>query len=133
MAEAISERSVNGPRRRLAELLKLADVEVYGSRPWDMRVNDERLFRRVLAQGALGLGEAYMDGWWDSGQLDDLFARVLRARLQEKIVLTFSDATEIAKSLILNRQTRSRAAESVRRHYDIGNDLYQRMLDRRML
>ena len=133
MAEAISERSVNGPRRRLAELLKLADVEVDGSRPWDMRVNDERVFRRVLAQGALGLGEAYMDGWWDSGQLDDLFARVLRARLQEKIVLTFSDAAEIAKSLILNRQTRSRAAESVRRHYDIGNDLYQRMLDRRML
>jgi cyclopropane-fatty-acyl-phospholipid synthase len=133
MAEAISERTVTGPRRRLAELLKLADVEVDGSRPWDMRVNDERVFRRVLAQGALGLGEAYMDGWWDSGQLDELFARVLRARLQEKIVLTFSDAAEIAKSLLLNRQTRSRAAESVRRHYDIGNDLYQRMLDRRML
>ncbi|MCA1827496.1 MAG: cyclopropane fatty acyl phospholipid synthase [Myxococcales bacterium] len=132
MAEAIQTES-SARRRRLAELLRQADVEIDGSRPWDMRVHDERLFRRVLAQGALGLGEAYMDGWWDSPQLDELFAKVLRARLHEKIVLTFTDAAEIAKSLILNRQTRTRAAESVRRHYDIGNDLYQRMLDKRML
>jgi cyclopropane-fatty-acyl-phospholipid synthase len=132
MAEAIQhEPSV--ARRRIAELLKLADVEVDGSRPWDVKVHDERFFRRVLAQGALGLGESYMDGWWDCDQLDELFARIVRARLQEKIVLTLSDAAEIAKSLILNRQTKSRAKDSVRRHYDIGNDLYKRMLDKRML
>src|SRR4051812_44582311 len=98
MAEAIQGES-SGVRRRLSELLKQADVAVDGARPWDLRVHDDRFFRRVLAQGALGLGESYMDGWWDAEQLDETFAHVLKARLQEKIVLTFGDAAEIAKSL----------------------------------
>jgi hypothetical protein len=33
------------------------------------QVNDERMFQRVLARGTLGLGEAYMNGWWDCDQL----------------------------------------------------------------
>jgi hypothetical protein len=57
-------------RTRVAALLAEADVRLDGSRPWDLQVRDPRLFARVLAQGSLGLGEAYMDGDWDSDSLE---------------------------------------------------------------
>jgi cyclopropane-fatty-acyl-phospholipid synthase len=132
MAEALSPTSEGGPQRRITDLFKLADVEIGGSRKWDLRVNDDRFFRRVLLGGALALGESYMDGWWDCDALDELFARVLRERIHDKVI-TLANAWEVAKALVVNRQSRERAAESVHRHYDIGNDLYRRMLDARML
>ncbi len=50
-------------RGRVEALLGLAGIRVNGESPWDIQVNDTRVFRRVLAQGTLGLGDAYMDGW----------------------------------------------------------------------
>ena len=52
-------------RAFVTELLKKADVEIGGERPQDITVHDERLFNRAIRYGTLGLGEAYMDGWWD--------------------------------------------------------------------
>jgi len=68
----------------IRELLTLAEVEVNGSHPWDIQVHDQRLYDRVLRDGSLGLGEAYMDGWWDAGALDEFINRVLRAQLGRK-------------------------------------------------
>ena len=118
-------------RRRITALFAQAGVEIDGRNAWDIRVHDERFFRRVLLQGALGLGESYMDGEWDCPALDQLFDRVLRARLHESVV-TVANAWEAAKELFLNRQSHRHAREGVQ-HYEIGNDLYQRMLDARML
>lgn len=39
---------------------------------------------RVLSEGSMGLGESYMDGWWDCAKLDDFFYRILRAGLHDK-------------------------------------------------
>jgi hypothetical protein len=71
--------------KALSELLAAADVRLDGSRPWDIRVNDERLFQRVLGHGSLGAGEAYMDGWWDCDQLDEMLTRVLRSNIEEHL------------------------------------------------
>ena len=71
----------------LARLLAPADVDVNGSRPWDIRIHDPGPQMR-LAQGSLGLGESYMDGWWDCESLDEFFCRVLRARLDEAVATT---------------------------------------------
>ncbi|MGH8322293.1 MAG: hypothetical protein ACRETD_00620, partial [Steroidobacteraceae bacterium] len=65
------ERAVN-------ELLVGTDIKINGSRPWDIRVHDERFFQRVLGQGTLGAGESYMDGWWDCEHLDEMLTRILR-------------------------------------------------------
>ncbi|HQT83137.1 MAG TPA: hypothetical protein PLW99_03245, partial [Candidatus Paceibacterota bacterium] len=56
-------------RAFIGGLLKKADVEIGGSRPQDITVHDERLFNRVIRFGTMGLGEAYMDGWWDANTL----------------------------------------------------------------
>jgi cyclopropane-fatty-acyl-phospholipid synthase len=119
-------------RRRVQDLLSLADIEIGGSRPWDLRVHDERFYRRVLAQGSLGLGESYMDGWWDCERLDEFFYRVLRADLEGEVKgwrLVF----DVVKATLLNLQKPSRAFHIGRRHYDIGNDLYRCMLDRNLI
>ncbi|GET26272.1 cyclopropane fatty acyl phospholipid synthase [Prolixibacter sp. NT017] len=121
-----------GFQEKLNELLQTADVKLNGSRRWDMQVHDERLYRRILAGGSLAAGEAYMDGWWDCEALGELFERLLRARLDEKIKARdwWWDAL-VAR--IFNLQKPSRAFQIGKRHYDTGNDLFRIMLDERMI
>src|SRR5215467_4378238 len=71
--------------RAVEELLCGTDIKINGSRPWDIRVHDERFFQRVLAQGTLGAGESYMDGWWDCEQLDEMLTRVLRSDIEDHL------------------------------------------------
>jgi cyclopropane-fatty-acyl-phospholipid synthase len=54
-------------------LLDQVDIKVDGSRDWDIRVLNEDFYARVLSQGSLGLGESYMDGWWECKNLDQFF------------------------------------------------------------
>jgi len=71
------------PPAILAELVAQAGVRFNGDRPWDIRVHDTRFFKRVLQQGSLGLGESYMEGWWDCKRLDIFFDKLLHAHLDE--------------------------------------------------
>jgi len=72
-------------RDRVAQLLAMAGVHVDGNAPWDMLAHDSRVHARVIAHGSLGLGEAYMDGWWDAEDLEGFLWRVLIARLDERV------------------------------------------------
>jgi cyclopropane-fatty-acyl-phospholipid synthase len=117
-------------RRRIQGVLEGADVRLDGDRPWDPRIHDERLFRRVLAHGSLGVGEAYMDGWWDCDRLDELYDRVLRARVDSR-VHPLVELAGTARARLWNLQRVARAGQIGRRHYDLGNDLFRAMLDRR--
>ena len=116
----------------VARLLEEADVRIGGGRPWDIHVHDQRFFRRVLAHASLGMGESYMDGWWDCAALDDMLARLLAARLDQR-VHTVDDAWTALRARLLNLQRGRRAWEVAERHYDLGNDLYQAMLGRRLV
>ena len=119
-------------RNRAEQLLREADIIIGGSRPWDIRVHNDGLYERVLSGGSLALGESYMDGWWDCERLDEFFYRIFTAGLNTR-VLTVMDLAHLLKSRIMNLQKKSRAYEIGERHYDIGNDLYEAMLDRRMI
>jgi cyclopropane-fatty-acyl-phospholipid synthase len=119
-------------RTRAEQLLALADVAINGDRAWDIRVHDERLYARVMAEGSLGLGESYMDGWWDCERLDEFIHHVLRADLDTRIE-PWKDALRVLRARLVNLQRPSRAFRIGRHHYDIGNDLFRLMLDRRMI
>jgi cyclopropane-fatty-acyl-phospholipid synthase len=123
----------NRSKEVVEELLRKAGVEINRGNPWDIRVKDERLYGRVLAQGSLGLGEAYMDGWWDAERLDQFIERVLSAGLAEEVRKDLKTAAKIAAAALLNRQTKRRAFIVGEEHYDLGNDLYEAMLDRRLV
>ena len=116
--------------RKVAEIAGLAGIRLNGSQPWDMRVLDDRFFQRAL-EGSVGLGESYMDGWWDAESLDEFFTRVRRAELYKQVA-ALSTVALVLKARLLNLQAQSRARQVAQEHYDIGTDLYEAMLDRSM-
>jgi cyclopropane-fatty-acyl-phospholipid synthase len=123
----------NGARAVIAELLAQARVTINGDKAWDIRVNNDDLFPRLLSGGALALGESYMDGWWDCEALDQFIDKILRANLEHQVQNKFRLAVHVLKSKLFNLQKASRAYQVGEKHYDIGNDLYRAMLDKRML
>jgi cyclopropane-fatty-acyl-phospholipid synthase len=114
------------------ELLDLAGIAVNGSRPWDIQVHEARFYDRVLQQATLGLGEAYMDGWWDCEAIDQFIDRALRASLDVKVRRNWRLLFQVMRSRLLNLQAPTKAFEVGERHYDLGNDLYRAMLDKRL-
>src|ERR1700730_15480588 len=112
--------------RRITEILSYAGIGVNGPEPWDIQVHDERFFNRALGEGSIGVGESYVDGWWDVQALDEFFTRFRRADLASK-VHDLKTALLIVKTRVLNLQTMQRAKQVAQEHYDLGNHLYQRM------
>jgi cyclopropane-fatty-acyl-phospholipid synthase len=117
---------------RAARLLEHAGILLDGSRPTDMRVHDERLYARVFSHGSLGLGESYMDGWWDSEDLPGLFTRVLGAQLDTELK-SLDTLLAHLKARFVNLQRGDHAFDIGRVHYDLGNDLFQAMLGKRLV
>ncbi|AWC79186.1 TPA: cyclopropane fatty acyl phospholipid synthase [Serratia marcescens] len=115
--------------RIVEEMLAEAGVAINGPRAWDIRVNNPALFKRILQEGSLGFGESYMDGWWECERLDMLFTRILQAGVDERLPKSLSDIARIAYARLFNRQSRKRAWQVGKEHYDIGNDLFRAMLD----
>ncbi|WP_373052090.1 cyclopropane fatty acyl phospholipid synthase [Thioalkalivibrio sp.] len=114
-------------RSQVTEILRSGGIEIGGDRPWDVRVHDERLYQRILAEGSLGAGEAYMDGWWDAERLDELFFRMLQARLDRRI-RTPAVLGPALLSRLGNAQSRRRSRRVAEQHYDLSNRLYEAML-----
>ena len=76
---------MNSAKDRINRLLILADVHTNRNQPWDMHVHDDRVYDRILAEGSLGLGESYMDGWWDSERVDQMVYRIITTNISERV------------------------------------------------
>ncbi|MFP1814874.1 cyclopropane fatty acyl phospholipid synthase [Lonsdalea quercina] len=111
------------------EMLSSADIAINGARPFDIQVKNPDLYKRVLREGSLGLGESYMDGWWECERLDIFFHRVLRAGLDNKLPKHVSDIARVLIARLTNLQSKKRAWIVGKEHYDLGNDLFSLMLD----
>ena len=116
----------------ISSLLQPAGIEVNGPNPCDPQVHNDGFYGRVLKHRHLGLGEAYMDGWWDCERLDDFIYRALRARLDQKIYSNPRMLLQFMMASMFNMQAKSRAFHIGEKHYDIGNDLFEVMLDKRL-
>lgn len=124
-----TRRGAGTPQAIAERVLAAADVTIGGSHPWDPVVHDAR----VLRHGALGLGESYTEGWWDCARLDMLFDRLLGADAERAGLGFWTNLRAGVSAVLLNRQRPERARRSVSLHYDTGNDLFEAMLDRRMV
>lgn len=118
------------------KILKDAGVEIDGPNPWDIKVNyqkttKEKLFSRIIRDGTLGVGESYMDNWWNSDDLEETYFRILRnARFQN--LFSFRNLIYFLKSRLMNFQSKDRSFQVGEQHYDLGNDLYTSMLGKTM-
>jgi cyclopropane-fatty-acyl-phospholipid synthase len=124
---------VSDRHRQLVEsILEGVDVAIDGDRPFDIRINDPAFFTRLLAEGSLGLGEAYMDGWWDCDELDEAIARVFRAGAQVRVPRNAKTLLYLLQARFLNRQNKRRAFIPAETHYDLGNEIFEATFDTRL-
>lgn len=120
-------------KKIIESLLDGTGIKINGDKPYDIQVHDKGFYSRVLRQGSLGLGESYMDGWWDCESLDQFFHRIISVDIKSKINGNLGILLQIAWRSILYMGKKAKAFEVGQRHYDIGNDLYCSMLDKRMV
>jgi cyclopropane-fatty-acyl-phospholipid synthase len=119
-------------RKRVEGMLAAADIRVGGDRPWDVHVVDPAIFERVAVDGMLGVGEGYMDGWWECEQLDEMICRAFKAGFHQDIrPLKYFLFT--LKARLHNMQRKARAFQVGQQHYDLSLKLYRSMLDERMI
>lgn len=117
--------------QQINQLLSKANVTINGSGAWDIKVHDDRFYQRVMSDGRLGLGESYMEEWWDVVALDQMFYKLLSTDLVQNI----KSKTYILGALqakLFNLQNIRRSFLSGKFHYDIGQELFECMLDKRL-
>jgi cyclopropane-fatty-acyl-phospholipid synthase len=120
---------MNIAKRVVTSILADAGITVNGPHSWDIQVHDERVYSRVLCQGSLGLGEAYMDGWWDSKHLDQSIARILSKGAPWIAKLSPSAVSLHLKSRLVDLASKEKVKDLAEEHYDLGNNLFRSMLD----
>lgn len=118
----------DGAERLVAGALARAGVTIDGDRPFDVRVKDRAFYEAVWRGGLTGARDAYVDGLCEVERIDELVHRLLESRVEVPYEGRLDAGLRHLASLVLNRQDRRRGLE-VRRHYDLGNDLYEAMLD----
>jgi cyclopropane-fatty-acyl-phospholipid synthase len=120
-------------KKKTQKLLAFADIQIDWERPRDIQVHNDGMYARLRSEGTLGLGESYIDGWWDCEALDVMVDKALSAKLDERVGRSFSTVLSILRARIINQQTKKRAKVAISKHYDIGNTLYKYMLDKHMI
>lgn len=131
---ATFDMNANAPRI-IRQLFEHAGIRLNGDQPWDMQIHDPIFFQKMFSKWELGIGESYMDGDWDCASLDEFFFRVTSHDLEQTVVgpAKIKFFLEILRQNFFNLQTRSRAFQVGEQHYDIGNDLFESMLDSSMM
>lgn len=120
-------------KQTVQDLFTAVDVQINGTRPWDVQVHNENFYSRILSNGSLAFGESYMDGWWDCEALDQLFYRLLSGRVDKRVTARDpSFLLVLLRAYILNPQSIKRAFIVGKEHYDMSNELFSLMLDEGM-
>lgn len=110
-----------------------ADAGLHG----EIEVLDPALWALVAGNGSIGAGEAYVHGYWRSPDLTAV-VRVFVANLEVLDAMERGLALLVGRPLMqglhwLNRNTRSGSRRNIAAHYDLGNDLFERLLDPTMM
>ncbi len=99
-----------------------------------LRIRNKSLTARLVREGDLGFGEAYMEGWWDSPDLQALMDVILanndafgRSFPGAGLVRTYERFL-----FRLSRNSRTGARRNIAHHYDLGNEFYRTWLDETM-
>lgn len=115
-------------KETLISMLDKADIKINGGRPWDVQVHNDELFKRAFQQGTLGVGEAYMDGWWDCEALDVMFHKAIKNHLENRFDNTLPVYALKLYQMIFNLQNPRHSYEVAEKHYNFSNTMFETML-----
>ncbi len=119
-------------KNQLERIFDAADIKIGGNRPWDIHIHNPLVFRRAITEGNLGLGESYIDGFWECDDLEEFMFRLISSKADEKIVAPVMFIGKwIGKTYNLQRPSRAYTVGET--HYNAGNDLFKAMLDQRLI
>ena len=116
-------------KETMHEIAGHAGITVNGRNPWDIEVRDDRLYKRIWRDQSLGLGESYMDGWWECDRIDIMIHKILASGLENKVKGNFIYLLRFLPAIFFNLQSARRSRIIADRHYDLGNDLFFSFLD----
>ncbi len=128
----LASHDASSTQETVKAITAIADVEIDGHRSWDIQVHNDQFYSRILRDGSLGLGESYMESWWDCPKIDEFMFHLLRADIEHNLKTTWTMRWDFIKARFFNRQTKSRSMQVIDRHYQLGNDLFEQMLDSTM-
>ncbi|MHB9111309.1 MAG: cyclopropane fatty acyl phospholipid synthase [Thermoleophilia bacterium] len=128
MGSSLGRRRFN-LEQLVQKIAEAAGLSLNGQNPWDIQVHDDRWYERVFRDKSLGLGESYMDGWWDCGQLDEMICRILGGGATNELSVNLQDAIRVLPGVLFNLQSSARARMVAEHHYDLDNDLFHSFLD----
>ena len=124
------EKRLNPPSA-LAKVAASAGVRYNGDAPWDITVLGKLAYHMILAKGWLGFGEAYMDGLWECAERDTLFHSLLSVDADSGVGgrAKLRMLAGVLRHSLFNLQSGRRVFQIGEQHYDIGNDVFEVMLD----
>jgi len=120
-------------KKVIQDILSSSGIAINGDHPWDIRINNDGFYQRVIKEGSMGLGESFMDGWWECERLDAFFYRIMLCRAEGMLRKNWKMLLPVIRAAVVNLGSKSRAFQVGKEHYDIGNELYRNMLDKRMV
>jgi cyclopropane-fatty-acyl-phospholipid synthase len=98
-------------------------------------VNDNRFYTRAVFGGEVGFGEAYVDGYWDSDDLVNLFKILIENRkaiFDGNIVASSISRMRDHALQLMRKNTLTGVRRNIARHYDLSNDFFATFLDESM-
>lgn len=119
--------------RQVREIFTAAGIRLDGSEPAALTIKNDRFYARFLRDGTLGLGESYMEGWWECQDIPAMMAKFAQAGISKKFKRNPKFIANRIKAKLSNQGSKNNALFGIRSHYDIGNDLFTAMLDPRMV
>ena len=96
-------------------------------------VHSPDVYRLLVRERSVGLGQAYADGLWDTDDIVTLFRIGAREigrsdRIRGRLAPLSSPLQRLATLPVLN--TRRGARRNIAAHYDLGNEMFELFLDR---
>ena len=118
--------------KKVTQTLAKADIQIGGNRPWDIQVKNKKFFSKIIWDGSLGLGESYVNKYFECDQVDVFCYKILKNKLQQQ-TYNKNNYTRILTNLFINFQSLKNAVQVAKKHYDIEVKIFKNFLDKRMI
>ena len=99
-----------------------------------INIKNWKMFRSIILRGDIAFGETYIEGQWDTPDLNHLLWVIGQNRQPLNTAIRGFKFANILNRLrhLLNKNTKNQARDNIEAHYDLGNDFYRLWLDQSM-